>query len=302
MKRILIFLFLLGSLQVARACESCGCGSMFTGADWLSTEMRSYLKWSYDASWYRNTSLEDEDIHDNFNKGSLGFNQALGRWSIETIIGYSWNNRYAGDSLNSIHGLNDLGLILHRKLISDRLVTGRIIFNFRAATGIQAPFGYYNSSIHDRDLPEHFNPGRGAWSGLITISAVLGGPKWGLGMNAKGIAYMKSTNGYRYGPGMNYVLMGYRTFSSESTYLTLSIGAAADKVFQDIYRSGNIHEETGGNGIYLNTGIKLEYKQAMLNISGALPLKTEYSNSEVVADGKLGINLYFLLDNKRTIK
>ncbi len=282
MKFLLIALALLGA-SVGHACDVCGCSLAGGGFGLLSGTTRHFVGISYSSLYYRNASAP---VRDRFQRTSLvGQLQFGNRWRLAAEIPLVHNVRRDGRAEGdlSVSGLGDPGLQVSYAL-ADRTLErgGRLLVQLGG--GVSLPLGQFDGSIVELNVPEDFNPGRGAATFLAEARAQM---SWG---NWAGLASVRTersaynTANYRFGSRCRVLAKAFYRVSTPRFGLVPNAGLDYQRVAPSTRRNSSVAlHGSGGNVLTGRLGAQLERNDWVFGLESSVPVYQAFGEDLVTA-------------------
>lgn len=279
----------------AMACDACGCASTMGSAGMLSALKQNTLSLSLSRASFAslNPSLQLVDKFQTL-EWSLRYH-IVQRWKILVHQPFQLNLRKVNNESQSLNGLSDGRILVNYTVIKRQDSISVRNTHFEVGAGISLPTGKYDQNIHNQNLPENFNLGRGAVCYLLQTNFLTSGKY--VGFFAQSLAQMptNSVDGYHFG---NQLQLTSSVFLKLAQYSSLrlipSLGFIGEYFSHDQYANGKTVHGTGGSGILPAIGITARSRKLLLSMQVAAPLVGVYSDSEVEALPRSSCQLSFL--------
>ncbi|MBK8503096.1 MAG: hypothetical protein IPL46_13310 [Saprospiraceae bacterium] len=295
-QRILI-LIMIGVCQVSHvfACDACGCGISTHGTGLLLNYRISSISLSHLGARFEGNPDHGANAQDIFHISELSVRHYLSRrWKMLASIPYRSASRNDVDIYQNLSGIGDVRLQVGYTLLDNQPLNKSVNIYLESVIGVRAPTGLYNPDLHDEDLPENFNPGQGAWGLLEQNHLVISSGYWGFVLGSYVQLNSSSSKGYRFGNQIGGQVLAYWEKRLTGDFsLVPSLGLHFEHIGKDHYANANEVHSTGGQGLFLNAGGGLKYKNLQLNGSLYLPLQSHYSSSEVLPRSRYAIQFIY---------
>ncbi len=295
MKRLLfIVLWITIQTNIALACDVCGTGLSNSDLGILTNSSSNFLRVGL-------TSLgfESEPQHETLIKDRLLQLELIGRFRLSEKlrltgrIPYAHNTRQYEDEALSTKGLSDIQLLIGYIVIDSTIQGSNIYFDITA--GIKLPTGRYNEDLHEQNLPENFNVGRGNIATMTQLNFVWSKNQFGLAANSSFQLNSNSSSGYHFGNQFSTSTTLYKSISNAEYTITPSINLNYENIIIDSYANDNPVPGTGGQGFFMGLGCNFNFNKILLGFNGSLPLTENFSGGEVNARAKSSIQLSYIL-------
>lgn len=276
MRKLILLLLLLSSVQIAYACDECG---YYTGAAWpvwLSEPGKNTLS----LRWYRRpfkARLPVSQLSPNGGKSpydniqNLELNGNFLIWKgigTEFAVPLYFYTHAADVDIPNLTGFGDSRLYLHYNILDGSKLTAQKMFSdLRLGIGIKLPTGLNSPAEHDdkSELP-HVQTGTGT-SGLLLSGRYIGG--WNnviFAAQAEFQVNYKDKEGCRSG---NRLIAGFRAgykFSHNKFYVKPMLGWLYEKGSADQYLGSDI-ANTAWRKNALVSSLELAYSPFMLQLN-----------------------------------
>ncbi len=295
MVKKLYFLAILGFLSVESimACDACGCGAGLTGMGLLTNYRVNSLYLGYNLAKYTGDPQFGDGSTDRFHSLDVNFRYYLSnRFTAQASLPYRWNERTVFENNQQLQGLSDAQLTVGYVLLNGQSDKENATLFLEVTAGLQAPTGNYDPVIHEEDLPENFNVGKGSWAFVQRNNMVFSKRYLGLVASTNVVINGTSTGGYRF--GNQYSIQGLAYWEKRITG-TLSVipkvGVYAEKTEKDRYANELSVHGTGGSGLFLSFGGNLRIDRIQLGVVLYQPVVQHYSDDELSANTRYSIQL-----------
>ncbi len=288
--------FVLGIMS-ANACDVCGAGANNMGIGLLTNFRSNFIRMGYFQSSFTSNFEHDYSVKDRFEQIDLTIRYSLGknnRWKAMASLPFGKNSRTTHDENQIERGMADCRFNVNYVLLNNLKVGENAMLYVEAGTGLSIPTGKFDSSIHDRNLPENFNIGRGALGYIFQLNSVLSNGKNGVVLSANYQINSATETGYRYGNQLTSQLTLFRELPLKQLKLIPNLGLNFEKITKDKYTNNNTVPGTGGNGLFLSSSVNIKTEKWLTGFSYAIPLADKYSDSEVKAKGRIVCHVSYL--------
>lgn len=288
-------LLIAGSVRLC-ACDVCGCSVSGGGIGLLANfgQNRVGLQWSHTA--FEVLPSFGPAYADHFQTIELFTRVRVApRWTLTAFQPYRFHYRRDAELPLALDGLGDTRVLLGYMAIKNKTLANGGQLNAELRAGGQLPIGAYDPDILDRDLPENFNTGRGAWSGLLQGSVTYSKGRWGGSSELNYQWYGPSSDDFRYGAEASAALMAFREVRLGAGIEAFPfVGTTFEWVGDNTLPNGRDAHGSGGVGVFGMIGAQVQWKQLLLSGAYQLPLAGEYSDGEVEAFGRVQVQVAVL--------
>ena len=276
------------------ACDSCASSVSNMGMGLLTDYRSNFISLSYLESRFESSSEYDYSVSDRFSQMDLSLRFSLGkskRLRLMARLPFGKNLRKSGNAELAIQGLSDINFRANYVLINSLVLGDKTALYLEAGSGIVLPTGKFDEQIHDKNLPENFNIGKGAFAYTFQLNTVFNRDKGGLVFNNVFQLNENTKSGYHFGNQLNSQLTLFRTFQKDDVKLIPNVGLTFEKTFSDVYANGNNVSQTGGKAMYFSTAFNFKIENWFAGVSYATPLSENFSDGAVNAKGKMAFQL-----------
>ena len=274
----------------AQACDVCGCSIAGGGFGLVSGATRHFVGVGYAHVGYDN---DVAPVRDRLHRYQL-VGQATLRdyWRVRVSLPYHHNVRLdeRTETLTA-SGFGDVELHVSYAAVDRRLDGGGRALVLLGG-GAQLPTGKFDRRIARRNLPEDFNPGRGALVPHLELRAQLTGDRWGVLAQARTERPLANDAGYRYGQRVSAQLRGLRRFATQQAGIVATAGLAYSHVGESLREeSGDGLHGSGGEALLSTLGIQLERNAHALGLNAGLPHRERFAEDATATTFSLDLNL-----------
>jgi hypothetical protein len=286
-----IFFVILSVLCGAsvQACDVCGCalggGYMgllpefdrnFVGLRWSQAKFNAYMN-------HHSEYFQNEYSHDTYNKVELWGRFKLGkRFQMFAFVPYSYNDMNGSVQKVTTHGLGDISLLGNFRVLRTMNEEARFQHSWMVAGGVKLPTGKYDLQDNGMLVNPNFQLGTGSVDFILNTSYQVTRGKIG--------AYFET--GYKINTrNKEDYLFGNQFYLSTNVLYTIKAGeftflpnAGLFYEHADQHKDGEvIITNTGGNALFLSSGVETYYKKISFGVNYKSPLAQNY-NSDSIAD------------------
>lgn len=277
-----MFVVLFGLQISASACDACGAAMNSTGVGLLQAYQFNFVGVSYGhIPFYQSTG----NGHDIFHSTELSVRKHFSpRFKVLAFLPFHINMRHQDERPQSLRGIGDARILGSFTLLDKTNAERSTSTFFELGAGTKLPTGSYDTNIHDRDLPDNFNIGNGAWAALIQPNFLFSKKNWGISLSGNLQLNGKSSDGYRFGHQANTQALGFFQKKIKNEMLLIpTAGFAFEKIGKDRFSSNKTVQETGGTGLFAPLGFSIRWKKWMLGSTLSIPFYNSFAANEVRA-------------------
>ncbi len=293
----IVFLGMLCSTGSLLACDACGCSASNIGIGLMTDYRSNFIRLGYFRTRYKANSEHEHAGSDIFTQVDLSFRYAIGKnkkiW-LTAHVPFNVNVRNSESEDLSIQGLSDIRLIANYVVLNNIPAGEASTLYVEAGAGLNLPTGQYDENLHERNLPENFNLGRGNLGYIIQTNAILGLPDFGLMLSGNYQLNSNTQSGYHFGNQFNTQIVGFKEFIVNKFKLIPNAGLSFESIAQDAYSSGKAVPETGGEGLFLSSSLNFKTEKWLAGFSYSMPVAQHYSQNTVTAKERIAIHLSFI--------
>ncbi len=299
MKNLLLCLaFSLLYLPYSNACDGCGCSVAGGGIGLLTQANARFLSLSHRYSSFQLSSHDGipNVARDHFHDLQLGARIGLSsRFLIEGAVPYRIITREGEGAIPvSEKGIGDVRVVGHYTFIDRLDPVKKRRLQWSIGLGASAPTGAYNP-IYDDAVPDHLNPGAGAWGLLLQSNLSWQTDTWGINSRFSGQVRQENEANYRFGnQWTNTTLVFWRQANEKFAWAPFA--GWYGELLGNGHRNGRVEEpSTGGWGAFLNTGVEVKWDAFNLTAQWQMPFAQHFTEGETHANSRLAFTLAFLL-------
>lgn len=295
----LVVICLCIQITHSKACDACGC-AMINGMGLMTNYRVSTLSMGYYTAHFRGDPNHGTGSVDHFQIAELNLRYYISdRFKLLVALPYKYNTREVTELRHVVPGLSDLRLQAGYTILRDVPLGGDTKLFFETSLGAQLPTGSYDPRIHEKDLPENFNPGFGSWGLLQQNTLILSRMYMGIIAGSNILVNNKSSSGYHYGNQISGQIQAYweKRFTGSFT-VTPNLSMGFEKVHLDTYATKLPVENTGGRGTFLSGGINVRVNSLLIGCAISHPITQKYSGGEVDAGNRISAQILYNFTTK----
>ena len=291
-RRLLVLaVFLLAGVEKSVGCDACGCSAMGSGVGLMAAFRQNSLGLQYHYTPFSSALEHAHGARDYFHTMETVFRFHLAtRFKGQLNQPYRLNVRRHPGENQSLGGFGDTRLSLSYALLDQKPLGKKATLYVEAGLGVKAPTGAYDENLLNKNLPENFNTGLGAWGGIFQTNIGINLKNSGVALSGNYQSNWIPEGKYQFGDqwsGQAYAF--HQFFAGARLKVTHFAGGAAEWVAQDRQADGKYAPATGGSGVFAAVGCNLQVGNWLFGGSFLTPIKQQYSNDEVKAKGRFSL-------------
>lgn len=280
------------------SCDICGCNLGNHGIGLMHAFNSNQISLRYSLNSFKSSQQANNRVGDHFNSFEMSFSYFLtSKLKLMAYVPYQLNQRTLNGKQQQIQGIGDVRLSVSQTIFDKVKLGEQTILHLEAGATVIFPSGNYKESIHDLELPENFNLGRGSYGLGFTPQLVLNHKNTGVLWSANYQYQFKSVSGYHFGNQFSsQLLVFYEKNFSEYTKWIPFTGVHMEMAQNDQYANAVEVHGTGAKALYLAAGMNLKWKSFMTGLSLALPVYQNYSGGETISRQKLSCQVFYFFN------
>ncbi len=289
-----MFCYLTFPSSSIQACDACGCGAGHSGIGLLTNYRSNFIRLSYFNSRYTTSAEHDLTGTDQFEQFEISLRYApefARGLKFMAYIPYGKNTRDSDVEHSTVTGFSDIRITALYAILNNVLIGDNAAIYLEAGGGLQLPSGTYNAQIHDEDLPENFNTGRGSIGYIFKANTLYTVDTYGVVFSNRYQVNASTPSGYRYGNLSNLQMTFFNEFEIKQNKLIPNIGIGYEHVATDTYANQKVVSGTGGNGYFLSASLSFKTENWMAGLSYSMPVSESYSEGEVNAKRRIAFQI-----------
>ena len=230
--------------QQLLACDGCGASSPGIG---LLTDYRSnFIRLSFFNTSFNSNTRYDYISKDRYQKMELTVRYSLTeRIKMMVHLPYGSNTRNSEIETLSENGFSDIRIIPSYVVLKSKRIGCSSTIYLEVGTGVIIPTGKYNARIHEENLPENFNIGRGSLGYSFQMNSILNTKHVGLVFSNRYQINSETKLGYTFGNQFSSQLTAFREYGKTKVKTVPNIGFAYESTKRDIYPNKKYVHSTG---------------------------------------------------------
>lgn len=278
----------------AQACDVCGSSGVGIG---LLTDYKSnFVRLSYSYTSFEAAPQVGYRVSDRFHQANLSVRYGIGeniRLFADLPVASNWRYSALETAPQQQTGLGD-AQILGYYVPYNRSLSAQNRLYWEIGGGFQFPIGTYDPDIHDRNLPENFNVGRGSMGYLVQTNAILTLQKWGIVANLRYQHNGPTPKGYRFGDNWRAQGTLFYEIPVKTVRLVPNLGIGIEHLLGDRYANGKMVSGTDAVGCFLSAAFNVKTTNWVAGILVALPAFNYYGQGNIQATGRLSCQFSYL--------
>ncbi len=280
------------------SCDICGCNLGNHGVGLMHAFNSNQISLRYSLNSFKSSQETDNRVGDRFNTFEISFSYFLtSKLKLMAYVPYQLNERTLNGQQQQIQGIGDVRLSISQTIFDKVKLGEQTTLQVEAGAAVIFPSGNYKESIHDLELPENFNLGRGGFGLGFTPQLVLNHKNTGVLWSANYQYQFKSVSGYHFGNQFSSQLLAFyeKNFSENTKWIPFS-GVHVEWAQNDQYANDVVVHGTGAKALYIAAGMNLKWKSFMTGLSLALPVFQNYSGGETISRQKLSCQVFYFFN------
>jgi hypothetical protein len=254
--RIAIFIVLLSTIQIVKACDICGCTSQGNYLSILPDNRYHLIGLRTNYSRYHSThpdeSISGSDI--------LFTSEIWGRYILKSkimftaILPFHILSRKEGSESINTSNIGDAMLMTHWIVLKSK--KSNLNQNLIIGGGVKFPVGNSNLIKNQNTLPPGLQPGTGTFDFVANVNYLIRKNNWGATLDLSSRLNTENNKQYKFGNRLTSSIKILHWWNKTGYSLVPQLGVDIENGEVDTKK--NIHVEfTGGNILWANAGINL---------------------------------------------
>lgn len=278
-----------------RSCDVCGSSVGNIGIGLLTDYRSNFIKLGYDVSPFKSTTERGYTVQDNFHQLDLSCRYSITkRIRLMAQLPFAYKIRKVENEQQIEQGLGDISISAAYVLLANKAIFWNTNLYLEAGVGTNVPTGKYDKDLHDKNLPESFNLGTGAFGYTAQTNVVWTYQKIGLVANALYQLNTKTEAGYKFGNQFTTRITGFKAWDSGKIQWIPNVGLGLESLAKDRFANNKAVPETGGHSLLAYTGINIKTEKWLAGLSYGIPLAVEYAAENTEVKGRISCQLSFL--------
>ena len=187
----------IAKTKTVNACDACACG--ISSSIGLFTNFKTnFIRLNYSISTFGSNPFHENQFKDYFNQLEISSRYAISKKvRLNVSIPYIYNSRIFKNSKSDLKGIGDTKLWTNYVFWQNEINNQNIYFE--AGAGCNLPTGHYDAKLHELNLPENFNIGKGMFAALLQSNLVYSFKKIGIVQSNNFQYNIIQKNKYRFG-------------------------------------------------------------------------------------------------------
>ncbi|MCB0514554.1 MAG: hypothetical protein R2798_14135 [Chitinophagales bacterium] len=293
-----VFMLVLMSTQLIRACDACGCSAGSMGMGLLADYRTNFVRLSYFNTRFTTSPEHDYLVKDNFMRFDLSMRYAIGksqRIKFTAHVPYGVNIRKSEQTDDiQTQGFSDAKVLVHYVLANNIRMGKKSALYLETGTGINFPTGKYEARMHNLNLPDNFNIGLGSWGYIFQLNTIYSHKNQGFVWSNFYQFNSKTTDSYHFGNQLNTQLSFFKEIALKSLKLIPNAGVAFEHIYYNTYATGSKVPETGGKGTYFTSALNFKTEKWLAGASYALPMAEKYAGGLINAQNRFACHISYI--------
>lgn len=287
MRKLILIILLVVSIQQAHACDLCGCnsGNYFIGP--MPQFNRYFVGLQYSFQQYNTVLNTDKtQFSNNFFQTTnllLG-SKFLTDWQLFAFIPYNINKSHSDEGSETITGLGDITFLTDYNLLDIKTLnkdSETVFHQWMVGGGIKIPTGKFRVDSAEIVSTANMQMGTGSYDFLINSIYSYQIRSWGFNFNAN-YKINTSSQHFKFGNLFSINTFVFRTFHIDNLTISPNVGL----LFESIDANRNYSQkvaDTGGTNLFASLGLEIRLKNISLGTNFQIPLLTDISNHQTMA-------------------
>lgn len=280
--------------QLAQACDVCGSSGVGIG---LLTDYKSnFVRLSYFYTSFEATPQVGYRVSDRFHQANLSVRYGIGdkvRLFADLPVQSNWRYSALEKTPQQQTGLGDAQLLGYY-VPYNRSLGAQSNLYWEIGGGFSFPTGAYDPDLHDRNLPENFNTGRGSMGYLAQTNAILTIRQWGVVANLRYQHNGPTSKGYRFGDTWMAQGTVFYEVPVKNIQLVPNLGVGLEQMLGDQYANGKEVLGTKATGCFLSAAFNVKTANWVAGVVAALPIYQHYGQGDIQLMGRLSCQFSYL--------
>jgi hypothetical protein len=300
MKKIILAILFIASINICTACEICGCGLGNYYIGLMPQFKHKFIGLRYQ---YRNFKTVMADDASQFSKDYYktievwgGF--AIGKkWQIMTILPYNYIHQLSDEGITNRNGIGDIALMANHKFLDKNSVTknGSLIQQqLWLGVGVKLPTGKFTIDTNDPAIIALANTQTGSASTDFMLNAMYSLVINKININTSASYKINTVNNDNYYFGNKFSINSFVSYpiKKEKILITPNVGLLFENAEGNKIDAKKI-EQTGGRLLASAAGIELDFKQFTIGGNVQLPVSQNFSNGQTKLSAKAMLHITF---------
>ena len=301
MRKFIGTLFIIGVISNLQACDICGLSASSNYFGILPN-----TKWNFAGVRYQYRSYHTEHASILNESGKVlsdefySTTQFWGRYSpikriqLFAFVPYNIYNQRKDGVKNTLNGIGDISLMANYVLLNKAdNNTGNWKHLLQVGAGVKFPTGKSGISKNDQEIDPDFQSGTGSFDFPFTGTYIISYKKWGINTELGYSLNLENDQSYKYGNRLSTSMNLFYQGNLKSVSLIPSIGLSNEQMEHD-KKNSIAYPFTGGNALYLNTGIEIAFKRFSLGALIQQPLSQNIGDGKIKSNSRYSSSLIYL--------
>lgn len=266
------------------ACDICGGFSLNPQAGSITQVNRHFLSLTYGFVPFKaqNLTYSKDIFHNHIVQGQYMISD---RWSLGASLLWSRSFRHMSESIIEVNGWgNPTAQVFYSPVLKN---TGNGTWIWRTGVGLRLSLGTYEENIHDRNIPENFNPSDGAWGLTWQNDFVHIFDDWVFNVSSMTLLRGNSPDASKLGDQTNLQMsISYLYRMTKGWTISPLTGIGWEHLSPNRYPSKKTVNGTGGNNVFVHSGLSLNHDRGSLSARYTHPVHNGLNNSNIQTQGR----------------
>ncbi len=299
MKKIILFIAVMLSLQNVFACDICGCssGNYFVGP--YPQFNRHFIGLQYSFRSFRTVLNSDNTQYSNdfYQTLQLMAGTNIGyRWQLMFFAPYNINHSHSDDGISNEQGFGDISLLGNYKILSDKSLnkdTVSVSQQWFIGGGLKVPTGKFEVDSAELVSSANSQPGTGSLDFILNSTYILQIGNWGVNSNVN-YKINQSADRFKFGNRFSANVFAFRSFHPGNSTLSPNLGL----LFENLAANQNAGEkvaQTGGSALMGALGLESHKGKIIMGMNVQLPLFSDFSAGQTDAKVRGMVHVSYIL-------
>ncbi len=299
MKKIILIIILIISLNESRACDICGCSaenyfigpfphfkSHFLGTRYSFRSFHSQM--ADDPTQFSKDLYQTIEIWGGINLGK--------KWQLMLFVPYNINRQLSDDGKKTSNGFGDITLFGNYKFINKHVTDAhhnKISHQLLLGGGIKVPTGKLNSNPDEIIAGANNQPGTGSVDFLLNATYAFQFNHWGVNANAN-YKINQSAQNFQFGNRFSASTFISHSFETKFVGISPNVGVLYENLQANQLNHAKV-AQTGGYAALGSLGVELDFHSVTVGMNTQLPLGQKLSDGQTssIVRGMLHVTFSF---------
>ncbi|MFC4233262.1 hypothetical protein ACFOW1_15275 [Parasediminibacterium paludis] len=279
MKKIIIAIVFIFSIQFVSACDICGCstGNYFVGP--FPRFHKHFFGTRYTFRSFRSEVANDptQFSKDFYQTVELWGGWNIGKkWQLLAFLPYNFNKQHSDDTLLKSNGFGDATIMTNYNIFSNR--NGFTSSELWFGGGIKLPVGKFAADPNAIVASANNQAGTGSYDFLLNALYVLRMREWSINSNIN-YKLNGSKNAYKFGDRLSTNIFISRIVGTKFASFSPNIGLLFEHLNANELSNTKV-ASTGGNGLLTAVGTEVNFGKIIVGTNVQLPISQNLSDGQ----------------------